>query len=308
MKVHAILNSDGGTLRTTDLDRFCEHVIAEFTTHGHSIEIEQVSGSDVQQAIGVASRRTDIDALIVGGGDGTVSTAAAALMNGPIALGIIPAGTMNLFARTLQIPQVIDQAVGALAGGVIVEVDIATVNGQPFVHQFAVGMHARMVRMRENFDYGSRIGKMLATSRAILATLRRLPLVEAEIDIDGTTRRIRTPAIAISNNVYGDGHLPYADDPRGGVLGIYIFETRSAVEVAKLTLDILVGSWRKNSALGVYTARKVSLAYKGRKHRDRAVCDGELRDLDRQSDIVLHPKALKALVPADAAFLSGGSG
>lgn len=304
MKIHTILNREGGTLKTTDLDRFGALIKAEFRLHGHAIEVECVRGSEIVDAIKRAADRDDLDVLLIGGGDGTVSAAATALMDHSIALAILPAGTMNLFARTLQIPMAIDAAVVALAGGTITEVDIATVNGEPFVHQFAVGMHARMVRMRDRYAYGSRMGKMVASTRAILAALGNLPEVEVEIDIDGEVRRLRTPALAISNNIYGEGHLPYADDPRGGSLGVYICETRDRGAMTRLTVDILLGKWRQNPALRTYAARRVIVDYRGSKRRDRAVRDGELRDLAQSSEIVMHPKALRVLVPSEATFLA----
>lgn len=304
MNIYAVLNAAGGTLKTTDLDLLSKLVEDEFTLHGHQIEVVRKAGHEVVDAIQQAATREDLDVLLVAGGDGTVSAAAAALMNTKIALAILPAGTMNLFARTLQIPQGLPAAIAALANGVVIEVDIATVNGQPFVHQFAVGMHARMVRMRENFDYGSRVGKMIATTRAILASLRRLPMVDLKIDIDGELRRISTPALAISNNVYGDDHLPFADDPHGGELGVYICETEDVRAIAKLTIDILRGKWRRNPSLGLYRAKKVIIDYHGRHQRDRAVCDGELQDLGRSTEVILHERALKALVPNEATFVS----
>ncbi|KQT45277.1 diacylglycerol kinase [Aureimonas sp. Leaf454] len=304
MKIAVILNRDGGTLKTTDLDAFSELIEGEFKLHGHEAEVARVAGSEIVAAIEAAAKRTDIDVLLVGGGDGTVSTAAASLMGKPVALGILPAGTMNLFARTLQIPQALPQAVAALADGILVDVDIATVNGEPFVHQFAVGMHARMVRLRERLDYGSRFGKMFATTRAILTTLRSMPKIEIEIDMDGERRRLKTPALAISNNLYGEWHLPYADDPRGGELGIYICTTRRVGAVAKLTLDILFGNWRNNPSLAVHRATRVVVDYHGRHRHHRAVRDGELSDAREQSEIVLHPRALKVLAPREASYLT----
>ncbi|GGE19653.1 multidrug transporter [Aureimonas endophytica] len=303
MKIHAILNAEGGTLRTMDLDALRQELTDEFGLHGHSVETEILKGSEIGAAIERAAGREDIDVLLVGGGDGTVSSAAEALMNKKVALGILPAGTMNLFARTLQLPQQLDAAIAALADGVVTEVDIATVNGKPFVHQFAVGVHARMVRMRDRLNYRSRIGKMIASTRAILTTLYRLPIVEVEVQIEGQARRMRTPALAISNNLYGEGHLPYADDPRGGVLGIYICRTRDRLAVARLTLAILFGSWRNNPSLDVYTAQRVVFDYRHKRRKNRAVRDGELEEVALTSEVVLHPKALRALVPREATYL-----
>ena len=214
--------------------------------------------------------------LLVGGGDGTVSAAAAALRDGQVALGILPAGTMNLFARTLQIPLDLEQAVAALAAGTLARVDYATANGEPFVHQYALGLHARMVRMREKIQYGSRIGKIMATTRAVYLALRRLPRVEITLDVDGVATRMKSTAVAISNNLYGPGHIPYADDPQGGVLGVYICTEKRVGAVMKLTLDIMMGTWRHNPSLTVKTARHVLIEYGGKNHKKRAVRDGEL--------------------------------
>ncbi|MBO0904854.1 diacylglycerol/lipid kinase family protein [Jiella sonneratiae] len=303
MRILALLNRDGGTLKTTNLDWLSELIRDEFAVHGHEVTVEICGGKEIVQAIEKAAGRNDLDVLLVGGGDGTVSAAAAALFKGETALAILPAGTMNLFARTLQIPLGLEEAVKAMAGGTITDVDVATVNGKPFIHQFAAGLHARMVRFRERIAYGSRLGKMWATTRAIALAFRKLPKVELLIKVDGRTERLLCSAIAVSNNVYGLGHLPFADNPKGGELGIYICTERDLSRVAKLTLDIFTGNWRRNPSLVVKTAKRVELAHRGKPRSNRAVRDGELELLDDLSEVELHPLALRVLVPAEATYL-----
>lgn len=302
MKVHAILNRDGGTLKTTDLELLSRVICDEFRLHGHEIEVEQLTGSELGDAIARQAKRSDLDALMVGGGDGTVSGAAAAVAGSGIALAILPAGTMNLFARTLQIPLDLDDAVKSLANGRIVDVDIASVNGEYFIHQFAVGLHARMVRTRDRLDYGSRIGKMWASTRAIVSSIASLPMVRLDIEIDGKLQSIETPAVAISNNIYGEGHLPYADNPQGSCLGVYIGRTSNSLAMAGLALNILRGSWKNNDDLWVRSAKTVRIEYSGRKRRNRAVMDGELKELAPVSNVRLHPNGLKVVVPEEARF------
>jgi diacylglycerol kinase family enzyme len=302
MKILALLNQDGGTLKTEDLDRLAALIRDEFQVHGHQIAVERCRGKAIVETIRAASERADLDVLMVGGGDGTVSAAAMALTGKPVALAILPAGTMNLFARTLQIPLELPQAIAALASGQVLAVDVGTVNGEPFVHQFAVGLHARMVRMRESLEYGSRIGKILATTRAAFLALRGLPSVEMTIEIDGVQQRISSPAVAISNNLYGEGHVPFADDPRGGVLGVYICRVKRPPAVMKLTLDILRGSWRRNPHLEVHTAKRVVLEYNGRHHKKRSVRDGELMTLESETIVKIRARALNVLVPADSTY------
>ncbi|WP_062012555.1 diacylglycerol kinase family protein [Aureimonas sp. AU4] len=300
MRVHAILNRDGGTLRTLDLDLLSAQIRDEFALHGHEIEVEEVGGGEVEDAIGRQSGRADLDVLLVGGGDGTVSEAAGAVAGGRIALGLLPAGTMNLFARSLHIPLSLEEAVRSLATGRVVEVDIASVNGRYFVHQFAVGVHARMVRTREKLDYGSRLGKMWASVKAVGAAVRALPVVDLSIEIDGRNENVRTPAVAISNNIYGDGHLPYADDPQAGRLGIYLMRSTDRAAVLKLTIDMMRGAWKASQALSVAEADLIRIRYHGRKRHDRAVMDGELHDLDEVSEVRIHPRGLRVLVPDEA--------
>lgn len=303
MKILALLNRDGGTLKTTDRDELVALMRDEFEIHGHELAVESCAGNEIVDAIKAAARRDDLEVLVVGGGDGTVSAAAAALAHGGIALGILPAGTMNLFARTLQIPLDLPTAVATLAAGVVADVDIASVNGRIFVHQFAVGLHARMVRMRARIQYGSRLGKIVATARAVFLALRRLPAIELELEVDGVPQRIKSPAVAVSNNLYGEGHIPYADDPRGGELGVYICTERNVGAVTKLTLDILTGAWRQNPNLQAQTAQRVRIHYRGKNREKRAVLDGELCTLDAETVVEIHPRALKVLVPADATYL-----
>src|SRR5690606_34259569 len=153
----AVLNRDGGTLRTTDLDGFCAFMSRTLQAAGHHVDIAVVSGTEMPAAIDKAAAAPDIDILLAGGGDGTISAAAARLMGKQKALAVLPAGTMNLFARSLGIPQSLEAAVESFAAGTVRKVDIATANGRPFIHQFSVGMHARMIHLRDKMEFGSRL-------------------------------------------------------------------------------------------------------------------------------------------------------
>jgi len=172
MRFAAVLNQDGGTLRTIDMDAFADRLRQTLEAAGHSVEIDIVAGRDIATALERAIARRNVDVVLAGGGDGTISTAASLLMNKKKALAILPAGTMNLFARGLGIPQTLEGALQSFANGEVIAVDMASANGRPFVHQFSVGMHARMVQLRETMDFGSRLGKIQASVRAAWATIK----------------------------------------------------------------------------------------------------------------------------------------
>ncbi|WP_457945964.1 lipid kinase [Pseudarthrobacter sp. alpha12b] len=80
------------------------------------------------------------DMVVVGGGDGTVSFVAGRLAGTGTVLGILPLGTANDLARTLEIPGNLDAACAALADGKVVDIDLGRANGQPFLNVASVGL------------------------------------------------------------------------------------------------------------------------------------------------------------------------
>src|SRR5688500_5569877 len=159
MKIKAIFNRDGGTFRTTDMAAYGNRVEAVFRDAGHQIEIATVSGAEMQETLEKTCRRDDLDAIVAGGGDGTISAAAGVAWKTGMPLGVVPAGTMNLFARSLKLPLDIWKVLEVLADGRITEADIGSADGRAFVHQFSMGLHARMIRYRESYSFASRLGK-----------------------------------------------------------------------------------------------------------------------------------------------------
>src|SRR5690606_2604144 len=207
------------------------------------VEIVTTAGDRVEAALD-AAHDSPCDVVMIGGGDGSASTAAARFKDSEKALAILPAGTMNLFARALGIPLRLEDAVAAFATGHERAVDVATADGRVFVHQFSVGLHAKLIRLREEKQtFGSRLGKIRASVRAGMGTFLRPPRIRVELDIDGAKHRVATAGIGISNNLFGEGHLPYSDTPDGGVLGVYVTRARRKRELALFVLNALIGRW-----------------------------------------------------------------
>jgi diacylglycerol kinase family enzyme len=300
MRYAAVLNRDGGTLRNTDLSALTGRMKTAMESAGHTLIIETVSGDKVSEALDKAVANHEVDTVLVGGGDGTVSAAAARLMGSRKALAVLPAGTMNLFARGLGIPQSLDAATEAFATGRIAAVDIVTANGRPFVHQFSIGLHAKMVQLRDKMDFGSRLGKIGASARAAWVSIANPPAMDVTLTMSDTEVTARVSGIGITNNLFGEGHLPYADDPAGGVLGIYVTVARRKGELMKFALNLARGRWRDNEHVEIHQADNLVLTVDAPARRMRAVIDGELIGLERRTELKIHPGALRVLVPADS--------
>lgn len=294
----AILNRGGGTLRTMNLDEFCAKATHVFVAHGHTIDCVVVTGKQVERRLRQAASTKGVDAVIAGGGDGTISTAAAIAYETGVPLGVLPAGTMNLFARALKVPLDLEEALAAIAGGTIGAVDIATANGRPFVHQYGVGIHARLVRIRESMTYKSRVGKMLASLRSIAVAVANPPDFEAELQTRGKVERQRVSGIAVSNNPLGEGHIPHADTLDAGLLGIYTAAPVSTAALVKLAAEVLLGRWRASDAVWEKEVKEVTLNFPKHRRGLRAVLDGELIKLDRTVTLKVHPGALKVVLPS----------
>ena len=296
----AVLNRDGGTLRTTDLDAFSDRMRTTLEDAGHSVDINIVAGKELVAALKKAAASRKADVVLAGGGDGTISAAAGFLADKKKALAVLPAGTMNLFARGLGIPLVLDRAVEAFACGEIQMVDIASANGRPFVHQFSLGMHARMVHLRERMAFGSRLGKIHASVRAAWNAIRNPSAMKVSILIGEAEVLTRSTGIGVTNNLFGEGHLPYADNPDGGVLGIYLTVAKQKKELISFFLNMARGRWRNNDQVEIHQAEKVVLKILSARRKHRCVIDGELLPLERETEILIHPKALRVLVPKKA--------
>jgi len=303
--VSVVLNAQSGSLKGRDIALFERRLMAAFDRSRYTLLSIDTSGRPIDTALKAAIAEGG-DCLLVAGGDGSVSATAAIAWKHDRLLAVLPGGTMNLFARTLGMPADLDEAIDALVTAEETRMDIATVNGTPFIHQYTVGLHADAVRLREGVNAliaRGRLGKLLATARAFLSVVIDPPRFPVTLSHDGGgADSLRLSALSVSNNPFGTGHLPFADAPDGGTLGVYRATTLQPWSAARLVIDIVLGSHRDNDHVAATTARTVELGFPerwlARHRRRRALRDGELIELDPTVRIAIHPGAVRVLRPA----------
>src|SRR5688572_16754451 len=110
-------------------------------------DVRRVAPNELTRAVraAVAEGATRVAAV---GGDGTVSAAAAAIAGTEVELVVIPAGTLNHFARDHGIPTDVDAACAIATSGRVERVDVAWVNDRLFLNTSSVGIYANFVRVR----------------------------------------------------------------------------------------------------------------------------------------------------------------
>lgn len=297
MTTAIILNKGASTLKTQDIDALVDDIRTSFETAGKDIDVRLSDGGAIRETLDQAIKDDAVDTVIVGGGDGTVSLAAGLLLGTGKTLGVLPAGNMNFFAQSLGMPLELPDAVAALADAATSRADVGFANDRPFIHEFSLGLHPEMIELRDKRKYGSKIGKLVGNLRAMAALVVSPPRVRVWLDEkngDGA-KPLVTPALIISNNLYGEGHLPFADSLDKAVLGIYIVTSRQVSDVAALAASIHNGTWQQLDHVDVKTAKTIRL---DRRRSMKASIDGELVKMRGPIVIRSEPAALPVLVPA----------
>ncbi len=131
------------------LGRRAEHAAAEALRRNGLDLVRTIRVSRPRHLVRSAETLLDLglDRLIVGGGDGTISTVAPRVAERRCALGVLPLGTANDFARTLQIPSSLEKAAEVAAGDAIDAVDLARANDAYFLNVASVGLSVEATRI-----------------------------------------------------------------------------------------------------------------------------------------------------------------
>ncbi len=112
----------------------------------------------------------DVRALGVAGGDGTCASIAGIALENDLPLAVFAAGTLNHFAKALGLANFADTA-RCVETGSAGAVDIAQIDGVPFLNTASVGMYPDFVRLRDRLS--GRLGKPLGAAVALPRALKR---------------------------------------------------------------------------------------------------------------------------------------
>ncbi len=182
-----------------------------------------------------------VPVLIAGGGDGTFNVLSDILVGSETALGILPLGTGNAFARDLGIAPDLQQAIDVIATGKIVPVDIGVVNGRHFLNVATVGLTVAIAAsLQESLKrkYG-RVVYLYAVARAY----RHIKPFEATLKTENGEITFPTLQVVIGNGRYHAGPFKLAPDAgiTTGHLSLYALESSNKAALIKLGLHLTKG-------------------------------------------------------------------
>lgn len=297
MRLALVINRSGGTFRRLPLDATVQAVADALRQGGHEVEVDVAGRRDLAAMLSSKALRPDLDAVVVGGGDGTFLTAILAGLGHAKPLGLLPLGTLNLMARDLGLAPDPVAAARQVASGRIDEIDLAEVNGLPFAIWASLGMHPRIVRRRDKLQREG-MSKWPAFALAALQAFRRYPLVKVTLSTAGTTTTVTTPLLVISNNSWRDEPLPLSREALDrGELVVHVAKCTSRLALLWLAFNALLGRWKLSRLLETFKADEVRVI--SRKRRVMVSLDGEVTVLRSPLIFRLRAKALRMIVPAD---------
>jgi diacylglycerol kinase family enzyme len=301
MKLTVLVNRAAGTVVSGKITE--EGLREAFRQAGAEATIEMIPGEEMAERARAAVR-SGVDGIVAGGGDGTVRCVAGVVVGTGIALGVLPLGTLNHFARDLGLPEDIPEAVRALAGGEIRALDLGEVNGEVFVNTSVLGFYPTVVQDRDRQRKHAGRNKWLAAALALFRVLPRVPALHLSLTFEGKKIERKTRFVLVGNNEYSmsvftPGTRNLFDS---GNLYLYIANCPGRLCLFGLALLALVSSATRSDRFDSWCLPELTIdVHRKRKKKVPVFLDGEVLLLEPPLRYRVRARELKVLVPAVAA-------
>jgi diacylglycerol kinase family enzyme len=197
---YVVLNAGSGHAETDVRSTTIREVLA---AAGRTCELDVVHDAARLEAAArqMAQRAAQDGAILVAaGGDGTLNTVAHAAVEHGCVFGVLPQGTFNYFGRTHGIPEDLADAVRALLRARVRPVQIGLLNDRIFLVNASVGLYPQLLEEREHDKRQYGRSRIVALLSAIKTALRGHRSLRIALELDGTTRHLRTPTLFVGNN------------------------------------------------------------------------------------------------------------
>jgi diacylglycerol kinase family enzyme len=278
-------------------DELCAGLREKFATHGMAADITLAQSGEEMIAAARAAVQRGAPLVVAGGGDGTINAVASVLVGTETAYGVLPMGTLNHFAKDLNIPLEQDQAIANIAQGGRMRVDVGEVNGRIFLNNSSLGLYPDIVRDREKQQQRLGRGKWLAFTWAALAALRRFPFLSLRLGVEGKEHARRTPFVFIGNNEYQMQGLNVGARARldAGTLSLYVAQRPTRLGLVRLAWHALTGKLAQQRDFDVLLTPELTIDT--RHKRMRVATDGEVTVMQPPLAYRVRAAALTVIVP-----------
>ena len=265
------------------------------TAEEGGLEVVRLDG-DVNVASTIRARMAEgMRLFIAAGGDGTVHHVVQPLVNTDAALGVVPIGTYNHFAKDLGVPLGWRSALETALTGTTRQIDTARANDRFFVNNLSIGLYPELVARRE--ERGRDYPRWKARLWAAYSTFRKYPHVTLTVESQHHQEVVRTHVFMVSNNIYDLSRIG-VEAPRNlmteGRLSVYWLPHLPRVALMKFVAHYLAGRVRETP--GFRSFRTLRMKVQSRRGLHVGV-DGELFETETPLVITIVPQSLLVKVP-----------
>lgn len=234
--------------------------------------------------------RDQFDIVVAVGGDGTVNEIIQGMGNQPLILGIVPSGSGNGLARHLGIPLEMDKAVRLLNSMNLRTIDLASINGYPFVSIAGLGFDARVANRYNKMKKRGFLSYLKIVVREFLRYREReFILIFNDMRI---TRRALLLSVANSNQFGYNTIIAPKAEPDDGLLDIVITKKFPLGELPKIIGLLFTGKIDQSPFIESYKAKEIFIL---RKRGKRVNIDGEAVKMGREIFVRIQPSYLKVI-------------
>lgn len=232
------------------------------------------------------------DLVIIGGGDGTISSTVDYFANRDIVFGLLPLGTGNGFARTLRIPLALEEAVDVIATGKVIETDLGKLNDDYFANVVSIGFPADVASNTPSWlkkilgpiAYGVIGIKYLFTSQKFRCEMRA----------NGKKYIVRTHHVIIANgSIYGISPIGLDTDIDNNKLLVLTMDMVNRWKLILFWLRFLTGTHHRLPELQYFLTKEVKVTTDPIRYID---IDGDTIT-QTPAKVTIVPRALKVMVP-----------
>lgn len=233
-----------------------------------------------------------VSTVIAVGGDGTVNEVASAIINTPLTMGIIPLGSGNGLARTLNIPLQQEAAIDVIKQQYAKRIDCGRANGKLFFTTFGVGFDAEVTKTYDEQTFRGPISYIVsAIDRYISHTPK-----DYIITINGERIHKRALMITCANaDQYGNNaYIAPEAQVDDGLLDLVVAREVSPIEAPKFAFQLFTKQLNHNTAIELYSATHFTIE---RSEPGLVQIDGESGEMGRRIEIEVVPHALQIYTP-----------
>jgi YegS/Rv2252/BmrU family lipid kinase len=273
-------------------------------SHGWTIELQQThSAEHISQLAGQAAQ-DHLDAIFIVGGDGSINFAINELVGTETALGVLPAGTANVWAQELGLPglnwtrwMALEESARRLATAAPRVIEVGRCNDRYFLLWAGVGLDGFIVHRIEPREQWKKRLAVVHYSASVLWNASLWRGVNLNVTADGVSIKGRFILGVVSNiRLYAGGYVELSPDARldDGKMDLWLFKGETLGDMVQLAWELFSGNYQRSDQVEHLAFRSLQL----RSDSPLFVqLDGEPVKVQDGIDIEVVPRALKVLVP-----------